>query len=75
MLILIENIFRCLCTSMKFLFSLKMLPKAARVIKGDDTRVFLAKQPRGSHKQKMILSLTNTDTTAALDLWPLPIYL
>lgn len=52
--------------SMKSLFSLNSFPKAVRVIKGDDTQFFLAKQPLGSHKEKMILSLTNTDTTAAL---------
>lgn len=75
MLILIENVFRCICTSVKSLFSLKLFPKAVREIKGDDTQLFLAKQPLGSHKEKMILSLTNTDTTPALHLWPLPIYL
>lgn len=75
MLILTEKVFRCLSMSMKSSFSMKLVSKAARMIKGDHTQVSLAKQPLGSHKENMILPLSNTDTAAVLQVWPLPICL
>lgn len=40
--------------SMKSSFSMKLFSKAARVIKGDHTLVFLAKQPPSSHKDMTV---------------------